>query len=405
MIKILWISSCAPSRKAKEAGGQTFQYYFNGMLQDGRFEIRLISLGDANRKTELEKEFKGIRAKLIYSERGFFSKMKKLANIESMFNPWNKHAGLISNYCSSVMMDTAMKYKLEGYTPDVIILEWTNTVVLAKQLHAIFPDSKIVASEHDVTFVGYERKKEYYKGLEHLLWKIKFDNEKRIELDALRACELVLPHNADNKKILIDEGIDQNKIMSLVPYFNDMTSCRRKSNQRDILYFGAMARMENSLSALWFIDNVMPLLSDLDIKFVVLGSNPTEELKARESSKVHITGFVESVEPYFRESMCLAAPLVLGAGIKVKVLEAMSSGIPVLTNDIGIEGIPAKDGREYFHCTTPQEYASIIRKIYNNKLDVECIEGNAKKFMKENFSIQQSLCAYKDRIANIGVKA
>ena len=44
MKKVLWISSCAPSRKAREAGGQTFQYYFNGMLQDTRFEIKLISL-------------------------------------------------------------------------------------------------------------------------------------------------------------------------------------------------------------------------------------------------------------------------------------------------------------------------------------------------------------------------
>ena len=42
MKKILWISSCAPSRKAKEAGGQTFQYYFNGMLQDNRFELDLF---------------------------------------------------------------------------------------------------------------------------------------------------------------------------------------------------------------------------------------------------------------------------------------------------------------------------------------------------------------------------
>lgn len=404
MIKILWISSCAPSRKAKEAGGQTFQYYFNGMLQDGRFEIRLISLGDVNRKTELEKEFRGVKKKLIYSECDLFSKIKKLTNIESMFNPWNKHASLISNYCSSVILDTAMKYKSECYTPDIIILEWTNIVVLAKQIHAIFPDSRIVASEHDVTFVGYERKKEYYKGLKHLLWKIKFNNEKRIELDALRTCELVLPHNADNKEILIAEGIERSKIMSLVPCFNNMTSCRRNSNQRDILYFGAMARMENSLSALWFIDNVIPLLSDLDIRFVILGNNPTEELKARESSKVHVTGFVDSVEPYFRESMCLVAPLVLGAGIKVKILEALSSGIPVLTNDIGIEGIPAKDGMEYFHCTTPQEYATTIIKIYTSELNVAFIEENAKKFIKKNFSIEQSLHAYKDKIANIGEK-
>lgn len=54
MKKVLWISSCAPSRKAREAGGQTFQYYFNGMLQDTRFEIKIISLENPERKEEFD---------------------------------------------------------------------------------------------------------------------------------------------------------------------------------------------------------------------------------------------------------------------------------------------------------------------------------------------------------------
>ena len=407
MKKILWISSCAPSRKAKEAGGQTFQYYFNGMLQDNRFEIRLISLGDVNRRSELESEFKQIKSKFIYSEKSAFSKIKKISNIESTFNPWNKYANLISNYSASAMVSTAKKYRDEGYTPDIIILEWTNIVVLEKQIHKIFPDSMIVASEHDVTFVGYERKKEYYTGLKRLLWKIKYNNEKRIELEALRGCELVLPHNADNKKVLVDEGINPDKIMGLVPYYNDMSRYTRKSNQRDILFFGAMARMENSLSALWFIDNVLPLLTDINIRFVILGSNPTAELKEKESSRIHVTGFVDSVEPYFEESMCLVAPLVLGAGIKVKILEAMSSGIPVITNDIGIEGIPAVDGKHYYHCTTPQEYANMIRKIYNNELDVVCLEENAKKLLRKHFSkegVSPKVLKYSGRVFELVVE-
>ena len=323
-------------------------------------------------------------------------------NIDSKYNPWTKYSGLISNYRAMRILDEVRNYKKEGYIPDAVILEWTNTVILAKEIKKIFPDSKIVASEHDVTFVGYKRKKEYYKGLKKLLWKIKYVNEKRIELDALKMCELVLPHNADNRNILVNEGIDSNKIMGLVPYYNNMSECNRKSNQKDILFFGAMARMENSLSALWFIDNVLPLLSDIDIRFVVLGSNPTEELKNEESARVHITGFVDTVEPYFEKSMCLVAPLVLGAGIKVKVLEAMSSGLPVLTNDIGIEGIPAVDGRDYLHCVAPQEYATAIREIYDNKIDVKNLEINAQKMLNRHFSMEQSLHQYQDRLANIG---
>ena len=86
----------------------------------------------------------------------------------------------------------------------------------------------------------------------------------------------------------------------------------------------------------------------------------------------------------------------------MKILEAMSSGIPVITNDIGIEGIPAVDGKHYYHCTTPQEYANMIRKIYNNELDVVCLEENAKKLLRKHFSKEDSLRLYKERLANIG---
>lgn len=395
---ILWISSSPPYSKNSTAGGQTFNYYFKNISRDKRFNVRLIALVDSKTKDSVENEMDGIPHKLVSSENSW----KKFVNIDSKYNPWTKYSGLISNYRAMRILEEVKNYKKEGYNPDAVILEWTNTVILAKEIKKIFPDSKFVASEHDVTFVGYERKKEYYKGLKKLLWKIKYVNEKRIELDSLKMCELVLPHNADNRNVLVNEGIDLNKIMGLVPYYNNMSECNRNSNQKDILFFGAMARMENSLSALWFIDNVLPLLSDIDIRFVVLGSNPTEELKAKESERVHVTGFVDAVEPYFEKSMCLVAPLVLGAGIKVKVLEAMSSGIPVLTNDIGIEGIPAIDGRDYLHCVSPQEYASAIREIHNNTIDVKNLETNAKGMLKEHFSIEQSLHQYQDKLANIG---
>ena len=82
-----------------------------------------------------------------------------------------------------------------------------------------------------------------------------------------------------------------------------------------------MSRPENYLSAIWFIDNVMPLLKSDNYRFVILGSRPPEELKKRECTKIVITGFVESIVPYFEKSMCMVAPLVLGAGIKVKIIE------------------------------------------------------------------------------------
>ena len=79
------------------------------------------------------------------------------------------------------------------------------------------------------------------------------------------------------------------------------------------------------------------------------------------------------------------APLILGAGIKVKILEAMYSGIPVLTNDIGIEGIEAEDKKDYYHCVTAEEYEKVIRTIYSTESSVNGKEKIVKEFNLDTF--------------------
>lgn len=143
------------------------------------------------------------------------------------------------------------------------------------------------------------------------------------------------------------------------------------------------------------------MMEDIDIRFVVLGGNPPESLRRYQSDRVVITGFIENIEPFFENSMCLVAPLVLGAGIKVKILEALSSGIPVLTNDIGIEGIPARNKTEYYNCKTPQEYAHIIKQLFWGQVDEKALEKNSKEFIMKQFSIENSVRRYKKDLLNL----
>lgn len=398
-IKILWISSHAPYSTASDAGGQTFNYYFKHISGDPRFQVLLITLGNEKNDERIREELAGIKSYVITPN---VRSIKKIKNIDYKLNPFHKYANLISNYCGDLIVAKARKLKEEGYSPDIIIFEWTNTLVLANQVKGIYPNAKLVASEHDVTFVGYKRKSEYYNGFKGLLWKIKYMWERKIELSALKECSLILPQNWDNRKLLISEGISENKIQWLVPFFKDMRTCKRIPNGRDILFFGAMARPENYLSAIWFIENVMPLLKDMNVRFVVLGSNPNEDLKKYESERVHITGFVNSVIPFFETAVCLVAPLVLGAGIKVKIIEALSSGVPVLTNDIGIEGISAKDGEEYIHCAEPKDYEKTIRRIFaDNDFGVQYAE-KAKNFITMEYSLSESLFKYKNKLLELG---
>ncbi len=396
---ILWISLNAPAQKSDKAGGNTFNYYFRHFYNDDRFWVKVIA--QVNNNLPLMNLYDG-DSYYLKREGGLRSKLRKLSSIESKYNPWNRNANLISNQMESFVIQKILQLKDKGFVPDVVILEWTQCVVLAGIVRKYFPDVYMVASEHDVTFVGYKRMAEYFSGLRRLLWKFKYTQERKVELNALKECNLILPQNWDNRRLLIQEGIAEKKIQWLVPYFNDMRGCRRSPDGKDILFFGAMARPENYLSAIWFMDNVMPLLEDMDIRFVVLGSNPPAELKKYESERVHITGFVDSITPFFENSVCLVAPLVLGAGIKVKILEALSSGIPVLTNDIGIEGIAAEHGKEYIHCNTPLDYERAIRKVFSDATVGDELAKNAKRFIEKNYSIEKSLADYKERLLRIG---
>lgn len=383
----------APLSFAASGGSQTFHYYFKKIIADPSFEVRLISCAKFIDKERAENELSETPHKLVFwgdpSKRVF----QKIKNIESKYNPWNANANLIANTDVDSILKTIHEYNNLGYTPDIIILEWTPIVLLAEKIKAIYPSAKLIASEHDVTFVGYERRQEYYSGIPKYIWKHKAKWEKKKEIEALSNCDVILPHNPDNIDLLVREGFNRDQIKWLCPYFHNMDNCHRKSNGLDILFFGAMARPENSLSAIWFIENVMPLLSDLEVRFVILGSNPTEELEKYQSKRIVITGFVKSIVPYFESAVCLVAPLVLGAGIKVKILEGLSSGCPVITNKIGIEGIHARDRVDYIFASEPTEYEKAIRKAVSG--DLEKIGASGKRFIQREYDLEKSYNDYR----------
>ena len=123
--------------------------------------------------------------------------------------------------------------------------------------------------------------------------------------------------------------------------------------------------------------------------------------KRRENEKIKVVGFVKDVSDYFAKGLCLVAPLQMGAGIKVKILEAFSAGIPVLTNHIGIEGIPARDGKEYFHCETPNEYAAAIRRLLSDRKSASELSQNARQLVQKQFDYHKKVIELAERISNI----
>ena len=386
MITMLSISPVCPYDSIGHAGGKTFNYYLKKISQKDCIQIKVLLFGNkeeinkcdlaeykisfdsiltsGNLNTDIEHFFLDILGRLFFKipcqQKFSLFKLKKI-------------------------IEHLKRLKKSDALPEIIELEWTDFVYYAKYIKQNYPQIKIIASEHDVTYLGLQR-----KGLSAK----KLARAKKQELEALQNCDAVMTQNIKDKNLLIQDGIPEDKIHVIVPYYHDMGYIERKKLNHDILFWGAMYRPENYEAAIWFIENVMPLLEDLDVRFVVAGNRPPEKLKQYASSRVVITGFVENETPLFESSMCFVSPLLTGAGIKVKVIEALSAGIPILTNDIGIEGIPAVNGESYFHCGKPEDYANVIRDINAKKIDTDTFAKNQHEVIEKCFDLNSAFEQY-----------
>lgn len=401
--KILFISMCIPFEKALHAGGKTFNFYINQFAMDQGNEITMIAKVLPEEEKFINQINSKIRTLLVATPKKTTKKwLAYIKSINSKFNPMFRYGNMLTKEIYNQIEDKLKFLKVEGYKPDLIVLEWTSILLFIDKVKIYFPNSKIIASEHDVTFLGKERYlKVAVNKFDLLIKKLSFLNIKKRELASINKCDLVVTHNYKDKQILLNNFIESEKIKVIVPFYENFFDIERKSNKQDILFFGAMDRIENSSSAIWFIDYVLPKLKDCNIRFIVLGNKPPLNLLNKKSERVIITGFVYDIRPYFTSAMCFVAPLLLGAGIKVKVIEALSSGIPVLTNEIGIEGINANNGVEYFHCVSPDDYEKTIRLMLADNINTNLISRNAKKLIDSNYDLYASFKEYSEQVYDL----
>lgn len=398
-MKLMSISAVMPYNNIGHAGGKTYNYYVKNICNEEGLDLFLLVFSSKKELELCDLAQYNIRHKIILTSGTLLSNFEHLFfDIIGKVTPYGRNKSYYKKY---KIMQYLKKLEKKNELPDIIELEWTSMFLLAKYINKKYPNIKLIGSEHDVSFLGAYRKYLLANGKHKLKLEKEYITLKAEELEAGDCCNIVMPQNVKDADLLIENGISRNKIHILTPYFHNMSHVERKNINHDILFWGAMYRPENYESALWFIDNVMPLLKDTDVRFIVAGNRPPKQLLDRKSDKVIITGFVEDETPYFENSMCFVAPLLTGAGIKVKIIEALSAGIPILTNEIGIEGIPAVDGESYFHCTKPQEYIDVMNKLLKNEIDIVDIEKKQRLLIKEKFNLKKAVEDYLVMIKNL----
>lgn len=169
---------------------------------------------------------------------------------------------------------------------------------------------------------------------------------------------------SDKDCLLLDENF---KVASLpINFYIDplilSTPVSEINRSASFVLYGAWGRPENSNGLLWFIKNVLPIIEP-HYKFEIIGKGIPKNilnLIALHSKNFILHGYVENPYSIINKSKALIAPLFEGAGVKVKVIETLSLGIPVIGTPIAFEGISANLLDKSFTCNSAPEFANAI---------------------------------------------
>lgn len=146
---------------------------------------------------------------------------------------------------------------------------------------------------------------------------------------------------------------------------------------------------ENGLR--WFINNVFPKLlnENRNAELVVLGKKTPNWLNDRE--QVINQGYVDSVLEYFHSSNVYVAPLFVGSGIRIKILEALASGLPVVATSVSAEGIEIGPEDGLFVSDDSETQAEIILELMRNKAKSVELGERAYRYVSEHYSWENSV--------------
>lgn len=176
-------------------------------------------------------------------------------------------------------------------------------------------------------------------------WRWEAAKMGRVERAAVRASAAVLATSEDDAGVFRSWGGTR---VEVVPNGVDTAAVAYAPPgvQHELLYVGQYGYRPNEAAAVELVTEVLPLVREAvpDATVELVGRNPTDAVRALEAGGVAVLGAVDEVLPCLHHARALVVPLRAGSGTRLKILEAMAAGTPVVSTPLGAAGIDAVDG-------------------------------------------------------------
>ncbi len=200
----------------------------------------------------------------------------------------------------------------------------------------------------------------------------------------------------------------QDLAISVVPSGIDIDYIQEKpavKKEPIVLLTGFMDDPANEDGVEWFYHHVWPKLRERrpDVKFYIVGSSPRACIRrlAEKDDRIVVTGKVEDIRPYRNQARVLVSPIRLGSGMRLKVLEAMAGGLPVVSTSLGVAGLEAQTGVNCLVADTPELFTQSVEWLLTDRALAERMSKAACELVEKKHPLEEGLRLFEKTIQSV----
>lgn len=341
-------------------------------------DVTLAMFGNQTDEQKLRQEFKGSIQNIHTVSAPWQRKHYRLGQFYSTLNSHSFFHMLAVNNEMQLLIDRI----LSNDSYDIVQTEFSHL-----GSYRLMTDAVKILDAHNVEYDNFRRMwlndhrpiRKFHYFLEY----------KKLFKEEIKGCgkQDALFVTSERDKKLFDKDIP-NIPKFVIPNGVDSNFFSSGDNQPEpftLVFTGMMAYVPNYDGMLYFLDEIFPIVLKKfpSVKVYIVGNRPPKQLSARASDNVIITGFVEDVRPYIRRASVYIVPLRMGGGTRLKIGEALSMKIPIVTTSIGCEGIDIVSGESAIIADDPISFANGIISLIQD-------DSMKKKLVRNGYDVVQS---------------
>jgi glycosyltransferase involved in cell wall biosynthesis len=276
---------------------------------------------------------------------------------------------------------------------DVVVVEHVQLQMYARKLRA----RARVVDMHNIESLLSQRISDTKTGLWKLVYGVEARRLAALEKQTATSDIVLVVSEAD--RVALTRVVTHPSVV-VVPNAWDSTGVVAPATGPIVSFVALLSWGPNVDAAVWFCSKVWPLVVAAmpEAKLQLVGRDPAPEVRQFASESVIVTGTVADLEPWYHKTLVAVAPLLAGGGSRLKIMEALAAGRPLVATTIGAEGLEDLVGRGVVVADRPEEMADEIVALLSDPGVSRALGAAGARAVAEDHSWEAAVAPFIDKL-------